>query len=231
MRRLAKGPKTTGSTQMFMRNRKSCNTPSPVPLRMFEMLLVTKGVSKNQRVYPTISMIISGLLANLSLALHYFQYDSLWKSVEATSNTDRTHDLYDRKGVGLETRKAAPLFTIVYRRGNDAGFAIFGVEATIFMVKKELRWNRHSSASFYVVEKRPRSALALKRTAFETHDVYEAQSLILNGPFFETWRATIFARLLIASSLAIVRPKKASAPSMRSPNHLQVLVENGKPNA
>jgi hypothetical protein len=167
---------------------------------------------------------ISGLFANLRLALHYFQYDSPWKSVEATSNADQTHDLYDRKGVRPETGKPTSFFSIVYSRENYARCTVFRFEPTIFMVEKDLSCNRYSSTSCYVIEKRPRSALALKRDAFETHDVFEAQWLILKGPLFDRWRTTIITRLFVASSLAIGRPKKASAPTMRSPNHLQVLV-------
>jgi hypothetical protein len=41
-----------------------------------------KGSTKHEGNYPTISMIMNGLLENLRKAGYYFQYYSLWKSLE-----------------------------------------------------------------------------------------------------------------------------------------------------
>jgi len=136
------------------------------------MLLKTNGRAKNRGNHPTMSMIMNGLLLNLLKAIFYFQYDSLWKSWKTPSNTRRSHDLYDRNGVSLKMEKGGPLFSIGYRQGNDARGA---VKPTMCMVDKELGPNRRSSAISYVIENKARSALALKRNGFRTHDVYEAE--------------------------------------------------------
>jgi len=53
------------------------------------MLLITKGKTKTKQSYPTMFMIINGLLTNLCQASHCFQQDILWKILQIASNHAR----------------------------------------------------------------------------------------------------------------------------------------------
>ena len=154
---------------MSMRSAKAA-TPPPSSPRRPEILLITKGRTKNEAGYPAMSMIISGLSINLCQAVYYFQQDSLWKSINIMSRNPRTHDVYDQKGVRLRMRKLLPLFSFKYR-GDGVGSCV--AEPTIFLMDKDLMANWHSPTIPYVTENRPRSSLALKNDYSRTHDVYE----------------------------------------------------------
>ena len=119
-----RGREVRGSALMFRRS-KSAARPPPPPLGERAMLLITKGPMRNNRDYPTMSMIIGGLFTNLCLAAFYFQQDSLWKIFKIASTTGRTHDVYDQKGFSLKMRTAWPIFSIGYRRHNEARLAWF----------------------------------------------------------------------------------------------------------
>jgi hypothetical protein len=149
------------------------------------------------------SMIISELFDNLCLAPYYFQHDSLWKSMEISSNSRGTHDVYDQKGVSSEMGKSAQLFSMGYRQENPGSLPYFGAEPTIFMMEKDLRTHRHFPASSYVAENKPRSSLAQETNAGRTHDMFE-------GKWFSMiWRSSsasydlMLASLCLASSVAL----------------------------
>ena len=155
------------------RKGKKTITPSPLTSTEAWMLLKTIAMGKNVGRYPTISMIIRGLLANLRKAVYYFQYDSLWKSLKIGSNRELTHDVYDQKWFSVKMRKAGLLFSIIYRQENNGNCATFGAEPTMCIVHKDLASNRHLPAISYVVENKTRSFLAPKRSDLRTHDVCE----------------------------------------------------------
>jgi hypothetical protein len=128
----------------------------PLPLTSTEawLLLKTIAMGKNVGRYPTISMIIHGLLANLREAIYYFQYDSLWKSLKIGSNRELTHDVYDQKWFNLKMRKAGLLFSIIYRQENNGNCAVFGAEPTMYMVDKDLASNRNFRRSRMLLKRR-----------------------------------------------------------------------------
>jgi hypothetical protein len=136
------------------------------------MLLKTNGRTRNCYDYPTMSMIISWLFEILHKAIYYFQSDSLWKSLKSALNSHRTHDVYDRKGVNLKTRKTGSLFSTAYRQRIEESSVGFYAEPTISVVKKDLVANRQSSAISYVIENNPRSKLASRNKRLRTHDVH-----------------------------------------------------------
>jgi hypothetical protein len=82
------------------------------------MLLKTIDRIKNESLYPTISMIINGLIRNLRGATSYLPHDSLWKSLEIASGTEQTNDVYDQQGISLNSAKLALLFSIGYLQEN-----------------------------------------------------------------------------------------------------------------
>ena len=112
---------------MSMRNKKPGPTPPPSP-GWHAMLLITKGNSKNERDYPTMSMITRELYATLCLAVFYFQQDTLCKSLQLALNSGPTHDVYEQKGFSLKVGKTSLLFSIRYSRGNGGVLAAFGIE-------------------------------------------------------------------------------------------------------
>jgi hypothetical protein len=168
----------------------------PVPVKA-RMLLKTNGKAKNGGDYPTMSMILNGLLLSLRKAVFCFQYDRLWKSWKILSSTERSHDVYDGKGVSLKIKKAGPLFSIGYPQEIDASSA---AKPTICMADKDLEANRHPWANSYVIENRARSALALKGNGFRTHDVDEAKRLSPRCVFLDLSRAPLLCSLHVASS-------------------------------
>jgi hypothetical protein len=130
---------STGSAQMSMGNAKAA-TPPPFSPRRPEILLITKGRTKNEAGYPAMSMIISWLFISLCQAVYYFQQDGLWKSINIMSRNPRTHDVYDQKGVRLRMRKLLPLLSARYRE-DRVGSCV--AEPTISLMEKELMENRH----------------------------------------------------------------------------------------
>jgi hypothetical protein len=137
------------------------------------MLLKTIGTMRNVNGYPTMFMIIHGLISNLNKAVSCFQYDSLWKNLKIGLKAARTHDVYDQKWVSAKYRKSGLLFSIGYLQENSGNCTALGAKPTMCMVGKDLRSNRGSLAISYVIENRTRSSLAPKRNALRTHDVYE----------------------------------------------------------
>jgi hypothetical protein len=137
--------------------------------------LKTNGQAKERSDPPTMCLIINGLAGNLVKIIYFFQYHSLWKSLKIVPNTEQTHDVYDQKGVRLKTGKGQLLFSIGYLQENDANWASFGVKPTMCMMDKDLAAHWKFSPNLYVIEKRARSSLALKKDGLRTHDVYEAQ--------------------------------------------------------
>ena len=124
-----------------------------------------------------IFMIINGLLTNLIRTVSCFQYDSLWKSLKIVSIPDRTHDVYDRKGVSLKRGKAALLFSIGYTQQNEGNCARCSVEPTMCMMGKSLEAERLRSVISYVIENKSRSSLAPKMNGVRTHDVHGGQGV------------------------------------------------------
>jgi hypothetical protein len=166
------------------------------------MLLKKKGRKEKKGDYPTMFLIISGLFKNLRKAISYFQYDSLWKSQKIASNTERSHDVHDRKGVSLNRGKDGHLFSIRYRQENDGSWNTFGAKPTMCMMEKHLRTNQQLPSISYVIEKRTRSSLAVKTNRCQTHDVYEAERLILKRRLSGFSRSSNTASLYVASELA-----------------------------
>ena len=87
------------------------------------MLLITKDRVSGVSEYATMSMIISGLFRNLHKSDICFQHDRLWKNCEFTSDSDRSHDVYDEKGVRLRTIEGAPLFSTGCEQQNKENCA------------------------------------------------------------------------------------------------------------
>jgi len=85
-------------------------TPHPPSPTEAWILLKTIGRIKNRGPYPTMFMIMNGFLAKLRKVISCFQYDTLWKSLKIPSGKERTHDVYDRKGIRRKVGKAGLLF-------------------------------------------------------------------------------------------------------------------------
>jgi hypothetical protein len=102
------------------------------------MLLKTIGWIRKKGDYPTMFMIMNGLMPNPFKAISYFQYDSLWKSLQMASTLDRTHDVYDRKGVNREEGKSCPLFSIGYLEENDGNCVPMEWNPTMCMMGRDL---------------------------------------------------------------------------------------------
>jgi hypothetical protein len=167
-----RGPERTTSVPRDEAGKKD-DTPLPLLSGKACMLLKTMAMCKNVSGYPTMSMIIHGLLANLREAIYYFQHDSLLKSLKIGSNMELTHDVYDQKWFSVKIRKAGLFFSIIYRKEDNGNCAAFGAEPTMCIVDKDLASNRHFPAVSYVVENKTRSFLAPKGNGLRTHYVYE----------------------------------------------------------
>jgi hypothetical protein len=204
MARLARGLEAVQRAQMSRRTRKYATPPSPLPLRRRRMLLITKDEAKNQTRYPTMFMILNGLLPNLILALYYFQNDRLWKSRTIRWSTRRTHDVIGRKGDRLETIKLPLMFSILYPDEKTGNFANFAWNPTISMTGNDLLARQDSAAVTYVVEKKQRSVLAFRNRAFRTHDVYGGKCFRLKRRLFDSRYTLRFCSLGVASSLVAV---------------------------
>jgi hypothetical protein len=200
---LVKGLKAAGNAKMSMNNQKPLPPPPPTPHGGFTMLLKTRGLKKKGSYYPTISMIMNGLITSIRNVIVYFQYHSLLKSPGIASKSDLTHDVYGQKGVSPKTGKAAVLSSIGYRQETDGFFATFCAKPTMCLLDKGLSANRYSPAISYVIENKPRSHLALKSNLSRTHDVYEAKRLTLKRCLFDLSRAFRIASLCVASRLVI----------------------------
>jgi hypothetical protein len=174
-----------------MRNKKPGPTPPPSP-GWRAMLLITRGKSKNERNYATMSMITRELYATLCLAVFYFHQDALWKSLQLALNSGPTHDVYDQEGFSLKIRKTALLFSTTYSRENGGVFAAFGIEPTISMTCKDLIPNRRFPGISYLAENRSRSSLALKRLGCRTHDFYETKWLTLRRRLSASYRPQVW---------------------------------------
>ena len=163
------------------RGAEKTNYPLPPLAVDVWMLLKTIDGAKNGGDYPTIFMIINGLLTNLIRTVSCFQYDSLWKSLKIVSIPDRTHDVYDRKWLRLKRGNAALLFSIEYRQQNEGNCARCGVEPTMCMMGKRLEAKRLRSVISYVIENRARSSLAPKMNGLRTQDVHGGQGVRAKG--------------------------------------------------
>jgi hypothetical protein len=150
--------------------------PPPSPTEVW-ILLRTIGRIRNRGPYPTMFMIMNGFLAKLRKVIPCFQYDRLWKSLKIPSSKERTHDVYDRKGIRRKVGKAGLLFSIQYGQENDVNWAVFGVKPTMCMATKDLGQNRRRSTILYLIENRELSSLALKMNGLRTHDVLDGQGL------------------------------------------------------
>jgi hypothetical protein len=82
-------------------------------------MLKIKDMSQKWSVYPTISMIINGLIENLYKSAYYFQKLSLWKCLKAAPNTEQPHDVIDQKWFSMKTEKYGLLFSIRYPQRSD----------------------------------------------------------------------------------------------------------------
>jgi hypothetical protein len=76
--------------------------------------------------YPTMSMILNGLAANLGKIVFYFQVGSLWKNLGIVSTAAIPDDVYDQEGVSRKRQKSRLLFSIRYRQENGGNCAAFG---------------------------------------------------------------------------------------------------------
>jgi hypothetical protein len=192
---LARG---TGRAWRPQENQKSTYTPFPHPCDSCDVV-DNKWELKKERNYPTISLIIRGLLSNFHLTLSYFQLDRLWKSRPIGWNNDRAHDVYGQKRVRLKARKTHLLFSIGYRQQNGEGP---GAKATMCMSDKNLGSRQHSPAVFYLIENKARRSLAVKSRGFRTYDVFEVKGLIVRSRLFDSWGVSSRRSLYIASRLA-----------------------------
>jgi hypothetical protein len=141
------------------------------------MLLITKDNSKTETCYPTMSMILKGLIVNFALDLFYFQQDSLWKSLQIAPHRCRTHDVLDEKALNPKTTRTPLLFSITYPDKNKGNFPDFASNPTMCMKGKDLLASRHFPAISYVIENRHDIELAWKNKGPRTHDVYGGQGL------------------------------------------------------
>jgi len=166
------------------------------------MLLKTNCPAKSEKTYPTMCLIIRLLFEILLKAFYCFQYDSLWKIMEIPATRVRTHDVYDRKGVRIRTKKDGHCFQ--QDTGNKTKQVVqnFGVEPTMCMVGKGLGDNQHFPAIPYPIENRAGSYLALKRAGSLTHDVSQVKWFRPMRPLFDSTLACSFPSLYVASKLA-----------------------------
>jgi hypothetical protein len=93
--------------------------PSPPSLRKFRSMLKIKDMNQKWGVYPTISMIINGLVENLYKLPYYFQKLSPWKCLKAAPNTEQPHDVIEQKWFSMKTEKYGRLFSIRYPQRSD----------------------------------------------------------------------------------------------------------------